>query len=284
MIDIYTKYQNMSFAELRSYYASVKRRQKFLYSLPIVSAFFGFFISYFVMSGRIMAEGMKAAPGGIWGMAGFVIFGICVPLLPIMHTKRKFGAPLVMMIYTLSTLLFSDDFSPLSLVMTLYLFLAVVLMCPLTEQLNFMRSLPDYPFPERVEAARIDYEHSMRFSETSEETKAIMNQNAESYDGSQVEQLLSTLPKRHYDGPGFSQDGFDEIDLSYTDSLVGETEKKKKRRREFDEPLEVFSDIKTSTGINTDRRDRIDELDGKFKGDYIAAPRLEAEDVSVDEI
>lgn len=278
MVDICTRYQNMSFAELRKYYASVKGKHKLLYSLPIVLAVFGMFISGFNMIGMMAAEGVKALPGGIWMILSFAILGACVPLLPIMHTRRKYGAPFVMLGYTLTSFLVDADFSLLGLILTLYLLLTLILMCPLTEQLNFMRSLPDYPFHERVEAERKEYEHSMRFSESSEKTKAIMNQNTENYDGSQIEQLLSTLPKRHYEGPGLSQDVFDEIDLGYTDDLVGETEKKKKRPREFDEPLEVFSDIKKSTDLNEDRRDCIDMLDNKFKGDFKVAPKIEAED------
>lgn len=278
MIDIYNEHQNMNYAELRKYYATIKKKQKLWYSIPVAMSLVGFFIAYFSMSGSIMAgEGFAGAIGSIWNIFGYIMLGICVPLLPIMRTDRLFAAPALMGIFTLLALLADDSFSPFCILNTMYLLLAVIMMRPLTEQLIFMRGLPSYPFHERDELRQKEYENSMRFSETSEETKALMNQRAESYDGSQTEKLLSSLPKRHLEGPTFSEDVFDEIDTSYTDKLVGEAERKKRRTKSFDEPLGVFNDIIKDTDLNADRRDRIDELDPTFKGDYSVAPKASAE-------
>lgn len=278
MIDIYNQHQNMNYAELRKYYADIKKRQKLWYSIPLVMAFVGFFVSYFSMTGTLMAgAGMTWAIGSIWNIFGFIMLGICVPLLPINRTDHLFAAPALMGIFTILALIADESFSPFCLVNTLYLFLAVVMLRPLTEQINFMKGLPNYPFSVRDELRQKEYEDSMRFSETSEETKAIMNQRAESYDGSQTEKLLSSLPKRHLEGPAFSEDVFDEIDTSYTDKLVGEAESKKRRQKSFDEPLDVFNDIVKETDLNADRRDRIDELDTAFKGDYRVAPKYDTE-------
>lgn len=267
MRDIYNQYKFMNFKELREYYAKIRDRQKFWYQMSLIGAVAGVIVSILGFMVDYAEGGTSPIVVTFWDILGCILFGVCVPLLPIMHTDRKYSAPVLMGAYTFATILVEDTFSATCLVFTLWLMLAVVMMTPLTEQLNFMKALPDFPFPERVEAKRLEYEQSMRFSETSAETQEIMNKHTESYDGSQVDQLLSTLPKRHYEARDLTHGEFDEIETEYTDKLVGEGEVKRRRRTGFVDPKAAYQDIDKVMDLNIDRRDRIEETDPRYK-DY----------------
>ena len=286
MRDIYSHYKFMRFKELRKYYAMLRRRQKIWYSIPFIVGFGGVLLSSMVIGGSFTAQLINGPLTGIIAngtidMITWILFMLCTIFLPIEHTERYLAAPVLMGAFSLIPFLLFGALPVLGIVMMCYFIVAAVMMKPIAEQVIFMKSLPDFPFLERVELERMEYERSLLYTEQANKTLAkdkMPQKPHEEYDGSQLNELLDTLPARHLEDFHVKHGEFDAPEEDYTDKLSGSDGSQPDPYADhfiFDEPDEVYSEAQHRADGEEERYENIKDIEGKYYGDYKVSPKDE---------
>ncbi len=244
----------MRFKELREYYAMLRRRQKLWYSVPYIVGAFGALFSIMGVTGLFTIQLFGSLLTGMIARATidlvtWILIILAAVLLPIEHTERYMASPIIMLGITLASLVLFGTVSIPAFTATCYYIAAAVFMKPIAEQILFMKDLPDFPFLERVELERMEYERTLLYSEKANQTLAkdkMPKKPHEEYDGSQQKELLDTLPKRHLEDFHIKHGEFDEPEAEYTDDLANADPNAYREDVDFEEPDKGFNEIKRS--------------------------------------
>lgn len=156
-MNIREEYSIMPIGELKKYYKRVCRKFRFLACLPcvvVVPSFFvyGFlgWVSFFVSESTLFMSGINL--GGS-GAADYIVFAICGAIL-LSHSKRSNNEALyVMGAFILLRFLFRGEITIISIVMLCYILAVRVPLEKLNSTIEFMRTIPTFPFNERVSNA-----------------------------------------------------------------------------------------------------------------------------------
>ena len=279
MEDIYDRYKRMNFAELRKYLKDQRTIQKAYYAIPAV-------ISVLMILGYCM-RGWGTYPSMVDEMsnsktihANLTTFGIIdwiavlllIPLLPFekTHIKFDFASGLLMTAYTLIRLLLIGNIDPWNIVFSIYFILAALHLRIVCKRIVFIKSLPDYPFSPAVELERQRELEVMKYSEQSQINQKLIKQEEKKVAGT-LEEKMSALPKRHIEELHISRGNFDDTEDDYTDKLIGEDLRDGAPAPEFEDTDKDYKeDFNTQDKLTIERRERIDEIDGGFEGDFEA--------------
>lgn len=287
MRDIYSHHKFMTFKQLREYYAMLRRRQKIWFSLPFFFAVAGILFTSISMGASLTAQLFDGPMTGILAnntidMATWVCIMLCVPFLPVEHTERFVAAPVLMGAFTLIPFVLFGSVSVVAVIMVCYYTVAAVLMKPIAEQVLFMKQLPDFPFLERVELERMEYERTLLYSEKANQTLAkdkMPQKPHEEYDGSQAEELLSQLPERHLEDFHIKHGEFDTPEDEYTDKLSGSDGEAEREMPEFDDPDDGYEEAVHNFDAENERYRDLDEAEEGFKD---AVHKYDGNEVKVD--
>ena len=280
---IYTQYEYMNFRQLREYFKLLRTRQKMWYGLPMILSVIGLYLSIITPGGVVgdLESGVfKIISNYSMSILMWVVFVVVLPLLPINKLGRRFIPAGVMAAFTLLAFLMGCGCAMVSGILMLYLALADIFMRSITGQVLFMRSLPDFPFPERVELERKREALAHTYSERSETTKKLTKDiRRESYDGSQTEKLFREQEADRLKKKEYIPENFDELETGYTDKLAGETADKRDTRRQiFAEPKAVFTDIDKQPDLYVERRSMIEDAEAGKNPEYKTAKRAMSAD------
>lgn len=264
MMNIFNDYKRMKNAELRDYHKRVQSRRNFWIACPIIVGTAGFLLC--CLSGwGTYAEVMMNASGGyhastnVFGMFTWILFAVLTGFLPLESDERKFAPAILMGAYFVLLLLFGR-LSVAALLMVCYYVGAAIALKPIRSELEFLRSLPNYPFLDRTE---MDEEVELKVQKYYENSPTMQREMKKSkakaprvYDSSMTEEALSTLPKKHIEEIHINRGYFDEPEQTYTDKLANDPGyiDRLSRKENFEEPEQGFNDkvINAPPRANTD--------------------------------
>ena len=280
MEDIYDRYKRMSFAELRKYLKDQRTLQKLFFLIPavvsviaIINYCMGGWSTYPSMIDEMSNNKEIHARLGTFGIIDWIVCLGMIPLLPYekTHLKFDFASSIIYGTYNAVKLLF-DIVDPFCWGMVFYFLIAALLMRPICKRIVFLKSLPDYPFLPSVELERQRDIEMMKYSENSQKNRQLIKEAEKKVAGT-LEEKMEQLPKRHIDKYRISRGDFDDTEGDYTDKLIGSDYKNGENIvPEFDDPSAEYTEdfITAEAKLTMDRRERIDEIDGGFEGDYDA--------------
>ncbi|MCR5121894.1 MAG: hypothetical protein K6B74_05680 [Ruminococcus sp.] len=281
MEDIYDRYKRMNFAELRKYLKDQRKIQKLYYALPAVLSvlkIFGYCMqgwsTYPSMVDEMSNNGTIHANLTTFGLFDWVVVLLLIPLLPFekTHIKFDFASPILMTAYDVLKLLLvgAESFDPMLFGVTIYYILAALHLRVICKRIVFIKSLPDYPFSPAVELERQRELEVMKYSEQSQKNQKLIKQEEKKVAGT-LEEKMSALPKRHIEELHISRGNFDDTEDDYTDKLIGEDLRDGAAAPEFEDTDKDYKeDFNTQDKLTIERRERIDEIDGGFEGDFEA--------------
>lgn len=281
MGDIYDRYKRMTFAELRKYLKDQRTIQKIYYFLPAV-------VSVLMILSYCM-QGWSTYPSMVFEMnqqktihADFTTFGlfdwvVCLLMIPLLpfektHLKFDFASSIILSAYMVVKLLLFESFDILIFVAAVYYLLAALHLRIVCKRIVFIKSLPDYPFLPSVELERQRELEMQKYSENSLKNRQLIKEAEKKVAGT-LEEKMEQLPKRHIEAYKISRGQFDDTEADYSDKLIGEDLKQKYEAPEFEDINEKYKeDFNTEDKLTIERRERIDEIDEGFDGDYMAQP------------
>ncbi len=279
--DIYDKYKRMTFAELRRYLKDQRTIQKVYYFLPAalsVLMILGYcsrgWAKYPSMMDEMSQQRTIHADFSTFGMFDWIFCLVMVPLLPFekTHIKFDFASGILTTAYMIVKLLLFDSFDIMLMVTAIYFFLAAVHLRVICKRIVFLKGLPDYPFLAGVELERQREIEVMKYSENNHVNQKLIKQAEKKVEGT-VEEKLEQLPKRHIESYRISRGDFDDTEAEYTDKLIGEDLRDGYEPPEFEDINEGYKeDFRSENVLTMERRERIDEIDGGFEGDYMQRP------------
>ena len=279
-MDIFTDFDKMSFAQLREHYKNLRTKQKLIYNIPIVFCTAGFLLaclsgwSYYpsAMDSRSLTFNIQA-----FGVFDWILRAAMVLFLPYEKTERRFNyaGPIIMGCFMLVKILMSIV-DPVDFLLAVYYYFAAVMLIPIHKEINFLKSLPDYPFPERVEIERKRERESLKYSENNIEIQRRMRLAEEKKKAGSMSELMDNLPKRHIEEHHITRGYFDETESDYTDTLAGrqkaaETKDDYERltRPEFDETDPQYKGkFRGESGLTMSRRNDIEVIDDGYEADF----------------
>lgn len=259
-MNIYNDYPILPMSELRHRYERNRRLQRILSAIPVymllpAALYYGFvgWVSYF----RSEYVQFSEAHMGTFGIFNYVMFAVCGALmsLDIKYVRLTAGAVSVLYTAVLSVIIGEPPFT--ALLMTAYVTISSVFLAPIVRELDFMKTLPDFPFVETA-AVRPNYNKIYQKIEMRDDT-AQRREYTEEYS----DELLSSLPKRHSDMQRVDMTAFDECD----DGFLGDIAEPKVKRRSFRmENCDNGYSGDISIG-DYEETAGFEECDGGFKGD-----------------
>lgn len=279
--DIYDKYKRMTFAELRKYLKDQRTIQKIYYFLPavvsvlmILSYCMQGWATYPSMVNEMNQQKTIHADFTTFGLFDWIICLLMVPLLPFekTHLKFDFASGIIMSAYLFVKLLLVGSIDILTFVAAIYFFLAALHLRIICKRIVFLKSMPDYPFLPSVELERQRELEMQKYSENSQTNRKLIKEAEKKVEGT-LEEKMEQLPKRHYEAHLISRGDFDDTEEEYTDKLIGEDLRDGYVQPEFEDINEKYKeDFNTQDKLTIERRERIDEIDEGFDGDYMAQP------------
>lgn len=146
-------------SSLRKLYRSLTKRQRFLAYIPVACIFpamivYGMYgwVSYFVAEYALF----RSFDTGVTGIINYVAFAICGVLMSSNKVKTIIATPIAMLGYIALKGALFDSFSFDTFIMLVYLIIACAFTAKTVADLNFLRSLPNFPFDQRDD--RIKFE------------------------------------------------------------------------------------------------------------------------------
>ena len=276
-MDIEQAYKYMSFAQLRDYLKRLRFRQKMWFSIPVfvsVAAILLLSLSGWGTYPQAMSSHKLRFDISSFGIFDWIFTAAMVLFLPYEKTERKFNysAAVLMAAFTAVKALFGI-LNPLNLAMAVYYYFAALMLLPINQQINFIKALPDYPFPEGVELERKREAEAQKFSENNIEMKRRMKLEQEKKANS-MDELMQALPKKYIDPSKISRGEFDDTEEDYSDKLIGEDLRDGAPQPEFDEiDPEYKGKFRSESGLTMKRRNEIELIDEGFEGDFEVEPK-----------
>lgn len=259
-MDIYNDHPILPMSELRRRYVRNRRLQKVLSAVPVylllpASLYYGFvgWVSYF----RSEYVQFSEANMGTFGIFNYVMFAVCGVLMSRDIKYARLSAGALSTLYTAVLTLIIGEPPLIALIMTAYVNVSSAFLAPVVKELNFMKTLPDFPF---AETAVIQPDHNKIYQKMEmHDDTAQRREYTEEYS----EELLSSLPKRHSDMQRVDVIAFDECD----DGFLGDIAEPKVKRRRFSmEECDGGYAGDISIGESGEAAD-FEECDNDFRGD-----------------
>ena len=149
-IDFKTECKTLPYAELRRIFIENERRQKIIAGIPVWILIPALVVCGF--NGYLAGFGAAGLAGGhhievgfsIYEFINFVFFAGCGGLMAVKNEKIFYVVPFIML---LDVLLMGIEV--VTVIMSIYVIVGCVYMKKVVNNLNFLRSLPGYPFYER---------------------------------------------------------------------------------------------------------------------------------------
>lgn len=157
-------------SSLRKLYRSLTKRQRFLAYIPVACIFpamivYGMYgwVSYFVAEYALF----RSFDTGVTGIINYVAFAICGVLMSSNKVKTIIATPIAMLGYIALKGALFDSFSFDTFIMLVYLIIACAFTAKTVADLNFLRSLPNFPFDQRDDRIKFEGLPVMKWSKTS---------------------------------------------------------------------------------------------------------------------
>ena len=157
MENLLEDWQTIPESELRRIYLKNLKIQKTLSRIPVIILLPA--VLYFGFTGwftTIMFLGWQVIDTSVLGFLDFVVFALCGVLFTTRNKKTLFLTIAVMALQVALKLLFSDNISVMPFIMLGYVIFASAVLYKVISRLEFLRSLPEFPFNESKQELKIE--------------------------------------------------------------------------------------------------------------------------------